>query len=84
MTAPVAPNNNQSPNGSTPTPFGSRNSDPQLVLSRSSGAGYNNAGYDPGNRGYTAGTGAEGDKYATYLKLFSGEMFKAYEVCLHR
>ena len=69
---------NTAPN-STPTPFGSRNSDPALVLSRSSGAGYNNAGYDPGNRGYTAGTGAEGDKYATYLKLFSGEMFKAYE-----
>ena len=74
MTAPkgTAPN-------STPTPFGSINSDPGLVLSRSSGAGYNNAGYDPGNRGYTAGSGAEGDKYATYLKLFSGEMFKAYE-----
>ena len=27
----------------------------------------------------TEGTGADGDKYATYLKLFSGEMFKAYE-----
>ena len=76
MTAP-APNNNQS--SATPTPFGSRNSNPGLVLSRSSGAGYNAAGYDPGNRGYVAGAGAQGDKYATYLKLFSGEMFKAYE-----
>jgi len=70
--------NNTAPNA-TPTPFGSINSDPQLALTRASAAGFNNAGYDPGNRGYTEGTGADGDKYATYLKLFSGEMFKAYE-----
>ena len=67
------------PPNTTPTPGGSINSVPQLALSKSSGAGYNNAGYNPGNTGYTAGTGADGGKYATYLKLFSGEMFKAYE-----
>jgi hypothetical protein len=49
------------PPNSTPTPFGSINSDPQLALSQ---------GYQPGNA-----TG----KYATYLKLFSGELFKAYQ-----
>ena len=49
------------PPNSTPTPFGSINSDPQLALSQ---------GYQPGNS-----TG----KYATYLKLFSGELFKAYQ-----
>jgi hypothetical protein len=63
----------------TPTPEGSINSNPQLGLSNASGPGYNNAGYNPGNDGYTAGTGAQAGKYATYLKLFSGEMFKAYE-----
>ncbi len=64
------------PPNSTPTPQGSINSVPQLALSKSSGAGYNNAGYNPGNNDYT---GTENGKYATYLKLFSGEMFKAYE-----
>ena len=49
------------PPNSTPTPFGSINSTPQLALSQ---------GYQPGNS-----TG----KYATYLKLFSGELFKAYQ-----
>lgn len=29
--------------------------------------------------GYPSGAGVAGDKYATYLKLFSGEMIKAYE-----
>ena len=48
---------------SRPTPIGSINSDPQLALSQ----------------GYPAAGGAAGDKYALYLKLFSGEMFKAYE-----
>ena len=60
----------------TPTPEGSINSNPQLALSKSSGAGYNNAGYNPGNNDYS---GDNNGKYATYLKLFSGEMFKAYE-----
>ena len=60
-TAGVAPN-------STPTPLGSINSDPQLALSASTGAG--TTGYQPGNS-----TG----KYALYLKLFSGELFKAYQ-----
>ena len=46
-----------------PTPIGSLNSDPQLALSK----------------GYPSGGGVAGDKYATYLRLFSGEMFKAYE-----
>jgi len=46
-----------------PTPFGSINSNPQLGLTK----GYPDAG------------GSTGDKYALYLKLFSGEMFKAYE-----
>ena len=67
------------PPNSTPTPIGSINSDPQLALTNASGAGYNAAGYNPGNNDYTAGTGADGGKYATYLKLFSGEMFRAYE-----
>tara|TARA_Y100000356_G_C11250764_1_gene286927 strand:- start:12 stop:1136 length:1125 start_codon:yes stop_codon:yes gene_type:complete len=60
----------------TPTPEGSINSVPQLGLSQASGAGYNNAGYNPGNNDYA---GNNNGKYATYLKLFSGEMFKAYE-----
>tara|TARA_R110002050_G_scaffold230281_1_gene365867 strand:+ start:1758 stop:2150 length:393 start_codon:yes stop_codon:yes gene_type:complete len=51
------------PPNSTPTPIGSINSNPQLALSQ----------------GYPDGSGAAGDKYALYLKLFSGEMFKAYE-----
>ena len=46
-----------------PTPIGSINSNPQLGLTQ----------------GYPAAGGAAGDKYALYLKLFSGEMFKAYE-----
>ena len=48
---------------SRPTPIGSINSDPQLALTQ----------------GYPTAGGAAGDKYALYLKLFSGEMFKAYE-----
>lgn len=48
---------------SRPTPFGSLNSNPQLGLTQ----------------GYPDGGGAAGDKYALYLRLFSGEMFKAYE-----
>ena len=67
------------PPNSTPTPLGSINSNPDLILTRAHAAGYNGEGYDPGNNGYTAGTGADAGKYATYLKLFSGEMFKAYE-----
>ena len=46
-----------------PTPNGSINSNPQLALSQ----------------GYPAAGGVAGDKYATYLKMFSGELFKAYE-----
>ncbi len=64
------------PPNSTPTPVGSINSVPQLALSKSQGAGFNNAGYNPGNNAYA---GTDSGKYATYLKLFSGEMFKAYE-----
>ena len=52
----------------TPTPLGSINSDPQLALSKATSQ--TGKGYDAGNS-----TG----KYATYLKLFSGELFKAYE-----
>ncbi len=67
MTAPnVAGNVNYTT--VTPTPLGSNNSNPQLALSRATGP--NTDGYNPGN---TTG------KYATYLKLFSGEVFKAYE-----
>ena len=64
------------PPNSTPTPIGSINSVPQLALSKSQGAGYNNAGYNPGNNDYIP---TDSGKYATYLKLFSGEMFRAYE-----
>jgi hypothetical protein len=64
------------PPNSTPTPVGSINSVPQLALSKSNGAGFNNAGYNPGNNAYIP---TDNGKYATYLKLFSGEMFKAYE-----
>ena len=46
-----------------PTPLGSINSNPQLNLSE----------------GYPAAGGVAGDKYALYLKLFSGELFKAYQ-----
>ena len=46
-----------------PTPLGSINSNPQLGLSE----------------GYPAGGGTAGEKYALYLKLFSGELFKAYQ-----
>ena len=46
-----------------PTPIGSLNSNPQLALSQ----------------GYPDGSVPAGSKYATYLKLFSGEMIKAYE-----
>jgi hypothetical protein len=46
-----------------PTPLGSINSNPQLALSQ----------------GYPSGGGVTGEKYALYLKLFSGELFKAYE-----
>ena len=52
----------------TPTPLGSVNSTPQLALSKATGP--NSPGYQPG---------IDTGKYATYLKLFSGEMFKAYE-----
>ena len=51
----------------TPTPLGSINSNPQLALTTASAT---TDGYQAGNS-----TG----KYATYLKLFSGEVFKAYE-----
>jgi hypothetical protein len=50
-------------NNTRPTPLGSINSDPQLSLTQ----------------GYPSGAGDAGDKYATYLRLFSGEVFKAYE-----
>ena len=55
------------PPNATATPMGSINSDPQLALSKATASA---DGYQPGNS-----TG----KYATYLKLFSGELFKAYE-----
>lgn len=58
------------PPNSTPTPMGSINSDPQLALSKATSQ--TAKGYDPG-------AGTAGEKYATYLKLFSGELFKAYE-----
>tara|TARA_X000001036_G_scaffold434752_1_gene474696 strand:+ start:199 stop:1275 length:1077 start_codon:yes stop_codon:yes gene_type:complete len=67
MTAPAG-----TPPNSTPTPIGSINSSPGLVLSE---------GYNGGS--VTDSTTTSGnyiaDKYATYLKLFSGEMIKAYE-----
>jgi len=53
----------------TPTPMGSINSTPQLALS-TYGTVAGQDGYQPGNS-----TG----KYALYLKLFSGELFKAYQ-----
>ncbi|MAA57748.1 MAG: T7 capsid protein [Cryomorphaceae bacterium] len=56
-----------SADAANPTPNGSINSNPQLALSQ---------GYHSGNANETAQTNA---KYATYLKLFSGEMIKAYE-----
>ena len=64
------------PPNATGTPMGSINSTPDLILSKSNGAGYNNAGYNPGNNDYIP---TDNGKYATYLKLFSGELFKAYE-----
>jgi len=65
MTAPAV---GSATNNTRPTPFGSINSDPQLALSTATSQ--SGKGYEPGN--------ASG-KYALYLKLFSGEMFKAYE-----
>lgn len=56
------------PPNSTSTPIGSINSNPQLALSTATNA--TTPGYQPGDS-----TG----KYALYLKLFSGEMFKSYE-----
>ena len=56
-------------NASNPTPNGSLNSNPQLALSTATNSA----------PGYPDGSGAAGDKYATYLRLFSGEMIKAYE-----
>ena len=67
MTA-QAPQGNVNFTVTNPTPLGSINSNPQLDLSRATGP--NDQGY---NDGSTTG------KYATYLKLFSGEVFKAYE-----
>ena len=66
MTAPAVAGN-LAFTTTTPTPLGSINSDPQLALSTATA---NAPGYEAGN---SAG------KYALYLKLFSGEMFKAYE-----
>ena len=57
------------PPNSTPTPMGSINSDPQLALSKATSTA----------KGYPDGSVPAGSKYATYLKLFSGELFKAYE-----
>ena len=68
------------PPNATGTPMGSINSTPDLILSKSNGAGYNNAGYNPGNNDYIP---TDNGKYATYLKLFSGELFKAYESSLY-
>ena len=67
MTAPLVPGNVNFTT-TTPTPLGSNNSNPQLALTQATGP--NVDGYNPGN--------VQG-KYATYLKLFSGEVFKAYE-----
>ena len=64
MTAPIV--GGGAPNA-RPTPGGSLNSNPQLELSQ---------GYHSGNANEAAQANA---KYATYLKLFSGEMIKAYE-----
>ena len=66
MTAPAV-TGNLNYTTMTPTPLGSNNSNPQLALSTASATA---DGYQAGNS-----TG----KYATYLKLFSGEVFKAYE-----
>ena len=67
MTAPLVPGNVNFTT-TTPTPLGSNNSNPQLALTQATGP--NVDGYNPGT--------VQG-KYATYLKLFSGEVFKAYE-----
>ena len=56
------------PPNSTPTPIGSINSSPQLALSKATSQ--TSKGYEPG---------VDTGKYALYLKLASGEMFKAYE-----
>ena len=72
MTAPAIPGGSQM--NVTPTPLGSNNSNPQLSLTQSTGP--NVDGYNPGNNNANA---ANNGKYATYLKLFSGEVFKAYE-----
>ena len=69
MTAPLVPGNINFTT-TNPTPLGSNNSNPQLALTQAQNA--NVDGYDPGNA-------PNGAKYATYLKLFSGEVFKAYE-----
>jgi len=67
MTAPAG-----TPPNSTPTPIGSINSSPGLVLSE---------GYNGGSVSDSTTTSGNyiADKYATYLKIFSGEMIKAYE-----
>ena len=71
MTAPnVAGNVNFTT--TTPTPLGSNNSNPQLALTRC------NWSYSWTTRLVKAWQLLTG-KYATYLKLFSGEVFKAYE-----
>ena len=53
------------PPNATATPQGSINSVPQLALTQ---------GYKDGSVNQSGS-----DKYATYLKLFSGELFKAYQ-----
>ena len=76
MTAPLV--NPDGRSNTRPTPIGSINSNPQLALTQANGAGFNNAGYNPGNNAWQQGGGNDAGKYATYLKLFSGEVFKAY------
>ena len=72
MTA-IPPSGNVNFTVMNPTPGGSINSNPQLALTRATGP--NVKGYNDGSVGATAAS----NQYATYLKLFSGEVFKAYE-----
>jgi len=56
-----------------PTPLGQPNTTTNLGLGTATAT---NPGYNPGSNDYS---GADESKYALYLKLFSGELFKAYE-----
>ena len=73
MTAPNI--GNGATDNNVRTPMGSINSNPQLALSQANGL-RTTLVTNPGNNAYAPN---DNGKYATYLKLFSGEVFKAYE-----